>query len=58
ETLKKLNTTISKTNPCVEVLHPENYDSMPIKNYDKNQKYNLGEKVKIVLYNDAAYLIS
>ena len=58
ETLKKLNTTISKTNPCVEVLHPETYDSIPIKNYDKNQKYNLGEKVKIVLYNENAYLIS
>ncbi len=48
--LKKLDvlkTTISKTYPDVEVLHPETYQSIKVKNPKNVQP---GEKVKVVLH--------
>ncbi len=48
--IKKLEvykTTVSKVKPNVEVLHPETYESVEVKN-KKLRKLKLGEKVKIV----------
>ena len=38
---------MSKVKPNVEVLHPETYESVEVKN-KKLRKLKLGEKVKIV----------
>tara|TARA_Y100000034_G_scaffold44576_1_gene54733 strand:- start:24937 stop:25551 length:615 start_codon:yes stop_codon:yes gene_type:complete len=47
--LDTYETTISKIKPSVEVLHPETYESVEVKN-EKLRKLKLGEKVNIVLW--------
>ena len=53
EILEKYNTSVCKIKPNIEVLHPETYQSIPVKN---KIKVKLGEKVKVVV-NGKAFIV-
>ena len=53
EILKRYNTSVCKIKPNIEVLHPETYQSVPVKN---KVKVKLGEKVKVVV-NGKAFIV-
>lgn len=46
--IETYNTTVSRIKPTIEVLHPETYESVEVKN-KKLPKLKLGEKVKVVM---------
>jgi NMD protein affecting ribosome stability and mRNA decay len=54
EILKPEKTTVSRIYPGIEVLHPETFQSIPIKN---KKKLSLGEKVKVVDDNGSIYVL-
>ena len=47
-------TTVTKTHPRLEVLHPLTYDSVPVINPGKRV---LGENVKVVIFDEKVYLV-
>ncbi|MFC1648660.1 NMD3-related protein [Nanoarchaeota archaeon] len=55
ELLEKHNTRVVKVKPEVEVLHPENYQAMPLQNKPQKELV-IDEKVKVVIDN-GAYII-
>lgn len=52
--LQKYQTTVSKTYPNIEVLHPETYQSVKPQN---KTKVKSGEKVKVVINEERIYLV-
>ncbi len=54
EVLKPLKSRISKLFPSIEVLDPETFQSMPVRN---KKDVELDEKVKIVIDNGSYYLV-
>ena len=53
EVLEAKKTIVSKTRPRLEVIHPETFQSVPVAN---PKELKLGEKIKVVVYNEA-YLV-
>lgn len=54
--LPTYKTTISRIKPNVEVLHPETYESVEVKN-KRLGKLVLGEKVRIVIFKGEVYVV-
>lgn len=54
EVLKKVRTTVSKVYPSLEILHPVNFDSVPV---NSSKKYELDDEVWVVVVDDSVFLI-
>ncbi len=52
--LKKYRTVVSMTSPRLEVISPEDYQSVPVENATKK---TLGKKAKVVMHEGKAYLV-
>jgi len=50
EVLEKQETRITKTYPEIEVIDPDTYQSMPVKNKNLKKKYKIDQKVKVVFW--------
>lgn len=53
EILEKRKTVVSKTYPSLEVIHPDTYQSVPVKNPKKTVKKN----VEVILYGGDVFIV-
>lgn len=58
EILKKHDAEISRLKPCLEIIHPETYQSVELKNMKNIDKIPKDNKLEVVLFKDEAYYIS
>jgi NMD protein affecting ribosome stability and mRNA decay len=49
-------TTISKTIPCVEAIHPETYQSEPLVSHT-DRLFFIGEKIKVAIHKNMIYFV-
>ncbi len=57
EILRKYDAELSRTKPYIEIIHPETYQSMKVKNREKMEKIPKNNKINVVFYGDEAYSV-
>ena len=57
EILKKHKTKIMQTHPQIYIMHPINYQSVPVQNKVISEEYEIGQNVKVVIHNENVFLV-